>query len=84
MVIHYLQAGLRDKPLLPSLQRKYFREKYFHNDRPIIELEIGDELKPPFETIWRCKVNYRLSDLLIGFFKYYSVHFEWVNSLVMF
>ena len=79
MVIHYLQAaGLKEKPLLPSLQRLYSREKYFNLDRCITELEIGAKLEPSLEEKWRCKTNYKLGDLLIGFFKYYSSQFEWV------
>lgn len=69
MVIHFLQHGLDEKPVLPNLQKDY--PDKFSNNVSILRVTIHEEM-----PAWKSKNSMGLGELLILFFEYYSRKFE--------
>jgi len=73
MVIHYLQCGA-DPPVLPSLQKLYPR--HFSDRNDVRQLNVSHQLDPLPSTIWNFDQRLSLSDLLLGFLRYYAFEFK--------
>lgn len=75
MVIHYLQCGAQP-PVLPNLQQMY--PKRFSVRANVRTLNLSLPFEPiPTEMGWQFKDDATLSELLLGFLRYYAFQFEW-------
>jgi hypothetical protein len=73
MVIHYLQCGANPH-VLPSLQSIYPRT--FANNIDVRQLNVSQPLDPQPSALWEYDQRLSLSDLLLGFLKYYAYEFK--------
>lgn len=71
MVIHFLQCGLGENPVLPSLQDKY--PEVFDSRVDVRTLNVSVPLDPPVQL---GNPDIPLGQLLIGFFRYYAVVYK--------
>ncbi|XP_068522640.1 poly(A) RNA polymerase GLD2 [Anas acuta] len=74
MVLHYLQT--LPEPILPSLQKNY--PELFD---PAMQLHVIHQVPctiPPYLS----KNESSLGDLLLGFFKYYAMEFDWSHQMI--
>lgn len=79
MCIHYLQCGL-ETPILPSIQEAFknrFNEEY--NASNINKDKYFEELKMEF---WVYESKATLSELLLGFLKYYGEEFDFATNVI--
>jgi len=77
MVIHYLQCGA-NPPVLPSLQLLY--PTRFNSQTDVSLLNVSQSLEPQPNTLWSFDQRLSLSELLLGFLKYFAFDFEYVFS----
>lgn len=73
LVIHYLQCGT-DPPVVPSLQELYPRR--FHQKADVRGLNVSLPLEPAPTTLWDFNDRLTLSELLVGFLKYFAFNFK--------
>ncbi|KAG8456528.1 hypothetical protein GDO86_002347 [Hymenochirus boettgeri] len=74
MVLHYLQT--LPEPILPSLQKNY--PECFN---PTMQLHLVHQA-PRNIPQYFSKNETSLGDLLVGFFKYFAVEFDWKKSII--
>ncbi|KAL3090007.1 hypothetical protein niasHS_006459 [Heterodera schachtii] len=74
MVIHYLQCGAQP-PVLPNLQQMY--PKRFSVRADVRTLNVSLPFEPiPTAMGWQFKDDATLSELLLGFLRYYAFQFD--------
>ncbi|KAI3421078.1 hypothetical protein GPALN_014703 [Globodera pallida] len=74
MVIHYLQCGAQPS-VLPNLQQMY--PKRFNGRADVRTLNVSLPFEPiPTAMGWQFKEDATLSDLLLGFLRYYAFQFD--------
>uniref|UniRef100_A0AC35U155 PAP-associated domain-containing protein n=1 Tax=Rhabditophanes sp. KR3021 TaxID=114890 RepID=A0AC35U155_9BILA len=78
MCIHYLQTG-GDQKILPSLQERY---PHKFNQKDIRFLSVAVSLELPPEKEWKSQSNASLSQLLVGFLKYYAEEFDFDKDAI--
>ncbi|KAE9551228.1 hypothetical protein FO519_005561 [Halicephalobus sp. NKZ332] len=76
MVIHFLQCGL-ENPVLPSLQDKY--PEVFDSRVDVRTLNVSVPLDPPVQI---GNPDIPLGQLLIGFFRYYAVVYNYERNVI--
>ncbi|XP_075038468.1 poly(A) RNA polymerase GLD2 isoform X2 [Mixophyes fleayi] len=74
MVLHYLQT--LPEPILPSLQKKY--PECFS---PTMQLHLVHHA-PRHVPQYLSKNGVSLGDLVLGFFKYFAIQFDWKNKMI--
>ncbi|XP_063819571.1 poly(A) RNA polymerase GLD2 isoform X2 [Pseudophryne corroboree] len=74
MVLHYLQT--LPEPVLPSLQKKY--PECFS---PSMQLQLVHHA-PRHVPQYLSKNEVHLGDLIVGFFKYFAIQFDWKNKTI--
>lgn len=74
MLIHYLQVGCKNHPVLPSLHK--LMPHNFNNDTDI-NLDFKKDV-PEFKS----KNEQSLSELFIGFLEYYGYNFNYADHVI--
>uniref|UniRef100_A0AC35UGF3 PAP-associated domain-containing protein n=1 Tax=Rhabditophanes sp. KR3021 TaxID=114890 RepID=A0AC35UGF3_9BILA len=79
MCIHYLQCGVSQR-ILPSLQDMY--PEHFNNNCDARNLSVDVTLDIPVEDRWKFNTDATLSELLLGFLKYYATEFDYETDAI--